>query len=166
MAKRLLTNSSSPDPDALNKPDPAAVAITIVNHSTVLVQIQGLNILTDPVWSDRVGPFSRIGPKRARPPGIPFSQLPRIDLVVVSHNHYDHLDLPTLKRLYKRDKPRILVPLGDKKLLKSNGIGTAIEVDWWQSHWLNQDTEIVFAPARHNSGRTPWRYKKVFGVVF
>lgn len=77
-------------------------AVTFVGHATVLVQLAGLNLLTDPVWSDVVGPWGWVGPERARDPGIPFDRLPRIDVVLISHNHYDHLDLPTLKRLAER----------------------------------------------------------------
>ncbi|HEX8555750.1 MAG TPA: MBL fold metallo-hydrolase, partial [Sphingomonas sp.] len=88
----------------------------------------GLNILTDPVWSDTAGPFG-FGPKRVAKPGIAFDDLPRIDLIVVSHNHYDHMDLATLKRLWDRDRPRIVTSLGNDAILRAAGIG-ARAVDW------------------------------------
>ncbi len=101
---------------------------TWVGHATWLVQTNGLNILTDPIWSDTSGPFG-IGPRRVAEPGIRFEDLPRIDLVVVSHNHYDHMDLGTLKRLWDRDKATIVTSLGNETLLKSAGI-SAVGLDW------------------------------------
>src|SRR3954447_1946908 len=102
--------------------DGAAMRVTWVGHATVLVQTQGLNILTDPTWSERASPFGFIGPRRVRAPGVRFEDLPRIDLVLVSHNHYDHMDLPTLKRLRERDRPMIVTSLGNDAILKRAGI--------------------------------------------
>ncbi len=132
------------------------VAITFVNHATVLVQLRGLNLLTDPVWSERVGPASWAGPERARPPGIPFEELPKIDVVLVSHDHYDHLDLPTLVRLEARDAPLVLVPRGTRDLLVDAGLQRVEELEWWQSLALPGGGRITFTPARHNAGRLPW----------
>jgi L-ascorbate metabolism protein UlaG (beta-lactamase superfamily) len=101
--------------------DGAGMRVTWVGHATVLVQTSGLNILTDPVWSDTVGPFG-IGPRRVAAPGIRFEDLPVIDLVLVSHNHYDHLDLATLKRLWDRDRPVFVTGLGNDSLLRGAGI--------------------------------------------
>ncbi len=101
---------------------------TWVGHASVLVQTPGLNILTDPVWADQAGPFG-FGPKRTAPPGIALADLPKIDLIVVSHNHYDHLDLATLKRLWDRDRPAIVTSLGNGAILRSAGI-EATELDW------------------------------------
>jgi len=101
---------------------------TWVGHATVLVQTAGLNILTDPVWSDHAGPFG-FGPGRVAAPGIAFDDLPRIDVVLVSHNHYDHLDLATLKRLWDRDRPAIVTSLGNDALLRSVGV-ESIALDW------------------------------------
>jgi L-ascorbate metabolism protein UlaG (beta-lactamase superfamily) len=106
--------------------------VTWVGHSTVLVQTAGLNILTDPIWSERASPFSFMGPKRVREPGIRFEDLPHIDLVLVSHNHYDHMDLPTLKRLWERDHPRIVTSLGNDTILRGEGIDS-VALDWGQS---------------------------------
>lgn len=103
--------------------------VTWIGHATVLVQTQGLNILTDPIWSQRASPFSFVGPKRVRAPGVSFDDLPKIDLVLVSHNHYDHMDLPTLKRLWRRDRPRIVVSLGNDSILRGEGI-EATALDW------------------------------------
>jgi L-ascorbate metabolism protein UlaG (beta-lactamase superfamily) len=107
----------------------SAMHVTWIGHSTVLVQTQGLNILTDPIWSERASPFGFMGPRRVAEPGIRFADLPRIDLVLVSHNHYDHLDLPTLKRLWDRDRPAIVTSLGNDTILRGNGIA-AIAGDW------------------------------------
>ena len=112
--------------------DGDAMRVTMVGHATVLVQTQGLNILTDPLWSERASPFGFVGPKRVRAPGIRFEDLPRIDLVLVSHNHYDHLDLPTLKRLWARDRPLIVTPLGNGALLARHGID-AVSADWGEA---------------------------------
>lgn len=129
------------------------VALTFVNHATMLIQIRGYNIITDPVWSDRIGALGLAGPRRVIAPGIPFDQLPRIDLILISHNHYDHLDLPTLKRLAKRDAPATFAPLGDGPLLRSAGLARVQEFDWWQSAELAPDLRVTFTPAQHNSGR-------------
>jgi L-ascorbate metabolism protein UlaG (beta-lactamase superfamily) len=103
--------------------------VTWIGHATVLVQTEGLNILTDPIWSDRASPFSFVGPKRARAPGVRFEDLPKIDLVLVSHNHYDHLDLPTLKRLWERDRPLIVTSLGNDTILRDEGV-QSVALDW------------------------------------
>jgi L-ascorbate metabolism protein UlaG (beta-lactamase superfamily) len=103
--------------------------VTWIGHATVLVQTQGLNILTDPIWSERASPFSFAGPKRVRQPGVHFDDLPKIDLVLISHNHYDHMDLPTLKRLWERDRPAIVTSLGNESILQSHGV-SAIALDW------------------------------------
>ena len=105
------------------------MVVTWIGHATVLVQTGGLNILTDPIWSERASPFSFLGPKRVRAPGVRFEDLPRIDLVLVSHNHYDHMDLPTLKRLWQRDRPLIVTSLGNDTIIRAQGIG-AKALDW------------------------------------
>jgi L-ascorbate metabolism protein UlaG (beta-lactamase superfamily) len=109
--------------------DPNLMVATWIGHSTVLIQAGGLNILTDPLWSERASPFSFIGPKRVRAPGIRFDDLPKIDLVLISHNHYDHMDLPTLKALWARDKPLIVTSLGNNTILASEGI-RSVALDW------------------------------------
>jgi L-ascorbate metabolism protein UlaG (beta-lactamase superfamily) len=119
-----------------------------VNHSTVLIQYAGINILTDPIWSERASPFSWIGPRRFAPPGVPFENLPKIDLVLLSHNHYDHLDVPTLKRIAAARQARFVVPLGLAGLLSRHGIRAEKEMDWWDTAG-----PITCVPAHHFSAR-------------
>ena len=111
---------------------PRGMSATWVGHATVLVQAAGLNILTDPIWSDYASPFPPLGPKRVAQPGVRFDDLPKIDLIVISHNHYDHMDLPTLKRLWARDRPKIVTSLGNDTILQNHGI-PATALDWGQS---------------------------------
>lgn len=127
--------------------------VTFVNHATVLVQMDGVNVLTDPVWSDVVGPTSVTGVERVRPPGIRFEDLPPIDLVLISHNHYDHCDLPTLARLQERFAPRIAAGLGTAEFLRSNGIRNARDFDWWSSHPVTSDVVLTSVPVQHFSRR-------------
>jgi L-ascorbate metabolism protein UlaG (beta-lactamase superfamily) len=127
--------------------------VTFVNHATVLIQQDGLNVLTDPIWSRRASPFSWIGPPRHRPPGLRFEDLPPIDVVVVSHAHYDHLDLPTLKRLQQAHRPRFFVGLGVKEVLARAGIAPVTELDWWQSETLSPTVELRAVPAQHFANR-------------
>ncbi|MCP4755183.1 MAG: hypothetical protein GY866_30310 [Proteobacteria bacterium] len=135
--------------------------ITFVNHATVLIQMDGLNILTDPIWSERAGPLSWLGTKRIRAPGVKMEDLPKIDVVLISHDHYDHLDLPTLKRLDERFRPVILVGLGVKRLLASESLSNIYELDWWRSRTLHStNVKITLVPARHNSGRAPFQHNK------
>lgn len=126
--------------------------VTFINHATTLLQADNLNILTDPIWSERCSPSAHIGPKRHRAPGIRFRDLPPIDFVLVSHNHYDHLDLPTLHALRRGrpagQGPRIVTPLGNDRFLKKHGIGNVIALDWWQSF-----EGITLVPARHFCSR-------------
>lgn len=138
--------------------------VTFVNHSTVLIQTQGLNILTDPIWSERASPFSWMGPRRIKAPGVTFEDLPPIDIVLVSHNHYDHMDIPTLQRIEKRDHPHFIVSGGNKKLLKSKGLKHVDELKWWDSTNLSPDVTLHFVPARHFSARHLWdRNKTLYG---
>lgn len=134
---------------------------TMVNHATILIRLHGLNVLTDPVWSDRVSPVSWMGPRRTRPAGIPWEELPRVNAVLISHDHYDHLDTPTLKRLEERFHPLFIVPLGLRPLLVRHcGAQARIrELDWWQSAILPSgegETTVTFTPSRHYSGRSPF----------
>jgi L-ascorbate metabolism protein UlaG (beta-lactamase superfamily) len=124
-----------------------------VNHATVLIQMDGLNILTDPVWSERIGPVSWAGPKRHRPPGIRFEDLPPIDVVLVSHSHYDHMDMPTLASLRDEHGPRFYTGLGNEPVLAAGGIDGAVEMDWWDEVEIADGVTLAFVPARHFSGR-------------
>jgi L-ascorbate metabolism protein UlaG (beta-lactamase superfamily) len=138
-----------------SKPPETAAAgelrVTLINHSTLLIQTAGVNLLTDPIWSQRVSPVSFAGPKRRRAPGVKFEDLPRIHAVLLSHNHYDHLDLPTVRRLHRRDRPRFVVPLGLQALLRANGI-EAFEMDWWQKTEA-AGVPLQSLPAQHFSAR-------------
>jgi len=127
--------------------------VTFVNHATVLIQTDGVNILTDPIWSRRASPVSWAGPRRRRPPGIRFEDLPPIHVVLVSHNHYDHMDLPTLKRLHREHRPRFVVGLGNRATLESKGIYGVAELDWWQSVTVAEGLRVTMVPAQHFSSR-------------
>jgi L-ascorbate metabolism protein UlaG (beta-lactamase superfamily) len=124
-----------------------------VNDATVLIQIDGLNILTDLIYAERAGPVSWMGPRRVRPPGIKFQDLPKIHAVLVSHDHYDHMCLETLKRLFDRDQPVIYTGLRNGELLEDAEIGKVKELDRWQSESLAESVSITFVPAQHFSSR-------------
>lgn len=142
-----------PGPPPPERVGPGELRVTFVNHATVLVQLDGVNVLTDPVWSERVSPVAFAGPKRVRPPGIRFEDLPPIDAVVISHNHYDHMDLPTLRRLGRSFAPRFVAGLGNARFLQANGIANAGDLDWWQSVQLRNGVRITAVPAQHFSNR-------------
>jgi N-acyl-phosphatidylethanolamine-hydrolysing phospholipase D len=134
---------------------PPSSTITWVGHATLLVQIDGLSVLTDPQWSDRAGPTSWLGPRRLGPPGLAFEALPRIDVVVISHDHYDHLDLPTVKRLAATHDPLFIVPLGMKQWFADNEMTRVEELDWWQER-EHRGVRFVCVPAQHFSQRSLW----------
>ncbi|CAN5157075.1 MBL fold metallo-hydrolase [soil metagenome] len=127
--------------------------ITFINHSTFLIQVDGINILTDPVWGKRVSPFTWSGPKRKRPPGLLFDDLPKIDIILLSHNHYDHLDLATMRKLHEKHRPMIITTLGVGALLRSKNIPGATELDWWQKLSITESLEVKAVPAQHFSSR-------------
>lgn len=134
--------------------DGAGLRLTMVGHSSLLIQTAGLNILTDPVWSLRVSPLSFAGPKRVNPPGIAFSHLPPIDLVLVSHNHYDHLDLATLRRLKARHDPLVLTPLGNDAIIDQAVPGMRLSVhDWGERVDIANDVAVHVEPVHHWSAR-------------
>ncbi len=136
--------------------DAGEVATTFVGHSTFLLQFSnGVNVLTDPVWSERVSPVSWTGPKRVRAPGIPWDQLPPVHLVLVSHGHYDHMDIATLRRLEERDRPQFLTALGHGEFLRARGLGRVEEFDWWKGSDNAGGTglRITLTPAQHWSAR-------------
>src|SRR4030095_730007 len=125
-----------------------------IGHSTLLVQLDGVNFLTDPTWAGRTGPFGGVvGVGRYTPPAIAFDDLPRIDFVLISHDHYDHLDEPTVRHLASKFNPRFVGPLGIKKWLEDRGITNAVELDWGESVKIRGLT-VVCTPAQHGSGRT------------
>lgn len=133
-------------------------AVTWIGHASVMAQLGGITLLTDPIFSERASPFSFLGPKRHVPPGIAIGDLPRIDLVVISHNHYDHLDAASVEKLAAQagGAPLFLVPLGLGSFLAARGIDRAVELDWWQTHRIagpKGDVEVLLSPARHWSAR-------------
>jgi L-ascorbate metabolism protein UlaG (beta-lactamase superfamily) len=128
--------------------------VTWVNHATVLIQMDGVNILTDPTWAPRSYP--RLGPTRRRPPGIDFDRLPPVDVVLVSHDHHDHMDLPTLRRLSAVHGPALYAGLGNGAFLAENGIRGVRDLDWWQSVRVAPGLVLTAVPARHASGRGPF----------
>jgi L-ascorbate metabolism protein UlaG (beta-lactamase superfamily) len=126
--------------------------VTLINHSTLLLQHDGSNILTDPIWSERASPVAWIGPRRRRKPGVQWEDLPRIDIVLLSHNHYDHLDLAALRRLAGHGQSQFIVPVGLARLLRSRKIGPIHELDWGDSVRVGTTT-IHSVPALHFSAR-------------
>lgn len=144
----------------MDKPPPrvegSQLRISFVGHATILIQTEGLNILTDPIWSLRASPFSWAGPKRVCPPGIPFENLPEIDLILISHCHYDHLDLPSIYSLWKWDKPTIITPLGNDSIIQRRFPDIAVEtLDWHQSKSF-KNCVIYLEPLQHWSARSLW----------
>ena len=127
-----------------------SAAISFIGHASFLLRLGGLSILTDPVFSERCSPVSWAGPRRVRAPGLALDALPRIDLVLLSHNHYDHMDLPSLRRIHARDAPAIVTTLGNRDVLA--GLGTLRELDWWQTAQQGPLT-ITATPARHFARR-------------
>jgi len=129
--------------------------ITWVGHSTLLVQLDGVNVLIDPQWSERASPVSFAGPRRMTPPGLDFDRLPPIHVVLVSHDHYDHLDVATVRRLAEHHHPRFVVPLGFRAWFADLGIGDVHELDWWGRH-VERGLTFTCVPAQHFSARTPF----------
>ena len=143
------------DDPAFPPPAPAAaddLAVTFIGHSTFLVQIGGIRVLTDPIWSERCSPVSFAGPRRARPPGQSLDALPDVDLLLVTHNHYDHMDLPTLRRVRERWNPAVATGLGNARHLAKAGIRGAVELDWWD-HADIAGARVTYVPAQHFSSR-------------
>ena len=129
------------------------LVLTWVGHSTFLIQIGGLNILSDPVWSDRASPLPFIGPKRWVEPGIAFDDLPPIDVVMLSHDHYDHLDSATVRRLaHCYPEARWLSPLRLGRFLRARGADAVTEMDWWEELTMH-DVRFACTPAQHHSAR-------------
>jgi L-ascorbate metabolism protein UlaG (beta-lactamase superfamily) len=155
--------TSRPEPSARfvsdvtpSKPAPYVegndLLVTLINHSTLLLQQGDAHILTDPIWSQRASPLTWIGPRRRREPGVRWEDLPRIDIVLISHNHYDHLDLATLRRLADHGHAQFIVPTGVARLLRSRNIGPVQELDWGGSMSMARTT-VHSVPALHFSAR-------------
>jgi len=130
------------------------IRVSFVGHVTFLLQFEGLNIITDPVWSKTASPFSFIGPKRITPPGIRFNDLSKIDYILVSHNHYDHMDIPTIKELCRRDNPVIVAPLMNEITIKKHiPQAKVITLNWFEKDLIENNIEICLEPAQHWSAR-------------
>jgi len=145
--------------------DDAAAAVTFVGHSTFLIQTPAGNLLTDPMFSQRAGPFGVLGPGRVRRPAVRFDDLPPIGTVLLSHNHYDHCDLPTLRKLARRFDPLVVTPLGNARLVRSAGIRRVEELDWW-GETKHGSLSIAMTPAQHFSARTPFDRNRALWAGF
>ncbi len=158
---RMLLEPRAKWPARINEPtkQPAArgdasAAVTFIGHATFLIQTAAANILTDPMYSERAGPWNVMGPRRVRPPAVAFDDLPPISLVLLSHNHYDHCDLRTLRLLARRFDPIVITPLGNATLVRSTGLRRVEELDWWQDA-KTSPFPVTMTPARHFSARGP-----------
>jgi len=155
LLKWTLTRQPEPWPRCVEYPSHTlpqsnkGITATFINHSTVLIQTPHLTLLTDPIFSMRCSPLPLSGTKRIHAPGIPLRDLPQVDVILLSHNHYDHMDIPTLRQL---GNPLILTGLGNKKYLEKKGFTHVHELDWWQSIPLHKHT-FTFVPSRHFSAR-------------
>lgn len=143
------------------------IRFSFVGHASWLLQVAGLNILIDPVWSERASPFTFAGPKRVNDPGIAFSALPPIDAVLVSHGHYDHLDIRTLSRLAAKFSPRVITPLGNDVTMVSNDASIRAEAfDWYQRIEIGNGVAVTLVPTRHWSARGLFDRNKVLWASF
>jgi len=159
---RMLLTPRTPWPSHVDapaeRPPPlggAAAVVTFIGHATFLIQTPHGHILTDPMYSQRAGPLNLMGPRRVRQPAVRFEDLPEIATVLLSHNHYDHCDRPTLARLAARFDPVVITPIGNGALVRSAGIRRIEELDWWQPAGAPHPS-ITLTPARHFSARTPF----------
>jgi N-acyl-phosphatidylethanolamine-hydrolysing phospholipase D len=130
-------------------------AVTWIGHASALVQMGGLNLLTDPIFAQRASPFGFLGPKRAPPPGLSLTELPHIDLALISHSHYDHLDQASVRALNDQagGPPLFVVPLGNRAWMQDLGIDNVVELDWWQGQAIGE-VEVVLTPVQHWSARS------------
>lgn len=147
---RPVTDFTPPPPPPAHS---SALRVTWINHATVLIQVNGVNMITDPVFSPRVSPFRILGPRRYHPPGVAFESLPAIDCVLISHAHYDHLDRATVGRLGERDNPLFVAGLGLRHWLDKAGARRVETLDWWQSTPIGASIRVTGVPARHWSQR-------------
>jgi N-acyl-phosphatidylethanolamine-hydrolysing phospholipase D len=155
VARRRVALPLEPNDGRALRENATAPTVTWVGHSTLLIQLDGVNLLTDPQWSERASPVSFAGPGRVMPPGLRFEDLPPVHVVLISHDHYDHLDVPTLRRLWAAHRPRILAPLGLGAWFAGHGIDGVEELDWWDARTV-RGLRLVCVPAQHWSARTLW----------
>jgi len=148
---KWIDDPFQPEPPTILQPH--EIAATFVGQSTFLLQLDGVNVLTDPIWSQRASPLRWAGPRRVRRPGLAFERLPLIHLVLVSHNHYDHMDLATLRRLRQRFDPLFVTGLGNRRYLLKRGIARVEELDWWQTCSAPGGLAVTMTPAQHFSRR-------------
>lgn len=129
------------------------IRVTFIHHSSFLIQVDNLNILTDPIWSNRCSPIRWLGPSLVKPPGLYLDELPQIDIILISHNHYDHMDIPTLKKLARKYHPIAITATGNGKFLRKAGLKLISELGWWEEIRFPNGLEVSVVPARHFSGR-------------
>jgi L-ascorbate metabolism protein UlaG (beta-lactamase superfamily) len=143
------------------------IRLSFIGHGTFLIQTAGINIITDPVYSKRCSPFSFLGPKRIAEPGIMLNKLPKIDVVLVSHNHYDHMDIKTLKLLYKAHNPKIFTPIGNKDAIKKSIRHADVEsLNWYENLELTTGIKVHLEPAQHWSARGLFDVNKALWGTF
>jgi L-ascorbate metabolism protein UlaG (beta-lactamase superfamily) len=159
---RLLMERKQPWPPFIDQPavtPPSlggdAACVTFIGHSTFLIQTAAGNLLTDPMYSTTAGPWGRLGPRRVRRPAVSMEDLPAISLVLLSHNHYDHCDLPTLRQLAERFDPLVVTLPGNARLVRAAGIRHVEELDWWQES-REAPLSLTATPAHHFSARGPF----------
>ena len=158
----MLLSRRTPWPKRIDQPltkPPAPgtnVALTFIGHSTFLIQTPAGKLITDPVYADRAGPWGLLGPRRVRLPAVAFGDLPRIDVVLLSHNHYDHCDLRALRALARRFDPVVVAPLGNARLIRKAAFTRIQELDWWQESAATSAISVTATPAHHFSARTPF----------
>jgi L-ascorbate metabolism protein UlaG (beta-lactamase superfamily) len=147
--------AGEPDRSPLPGVDRGAVALTFIGHSTFLIRTPGFACITDPVFTTHAGPFGLLGPRRVRPPARTIDALPSLDAVLLSHNHYDHLQPRSLRATVSRSSAVVVAPLGLGRFLRRHGAREVVELDWWESARV-KDASITAVPAQHFSARTPW----------
>jgi L-ascorbate metabolism protein UlaG (beta-lactamase superfamily) len=159
---RMLREPRTPWPQRIEQPlrqppalDGARAVVTFVGHATFLIQTAAGNLLTDPMYSNRAGPLNILGPRRVRQPAVRLDDVPPIAAILLSHNHYDHCDRYSLRRLAERFDPIVVTPLGNGRLVRSAGSRRVEELDWWQDA-TTSPLPVTLTPAYHFSARNPF----------
>ena len=154
----LANRAFPPPPDHV---EAGSVAITFVGQATMLIRTADCTVLTDPFFSDRASPLSFAGPRRVRAPGLPIEALPPLDAILLSHNHYDHMDLASLRALRRRTEAPILTGLGNAAYLARRGVPGAVDLDWWEEAPPLPGLRVTYVPAQHWSMRAPWNRRRM-----